>query len=277
MLLRTTLLGFLLVFFVGAARAQTCNTAPAPATPAAPMTPAAPAAPVVPAPAFNAAGDKNLASGLVAYWRLDDASGTSAVDSVASNNGTLTNVGWSSGKLNGGANFTSTNGSINAPDAFYSDAFSVCAWIYPTSFTGDNQGIVIKRSAGNEWWFYASNATVTFLSWTGASNIVTRADSPAPATLNAWSHVCGVQQGAGKVSYVYVNGVPTTGSTQSSPSNDTTSLISIGSGAGITSRTFAGTIDEVGIWNRALSANEVATLYNGGSGNHYGGACGFDY
>jgi hypothetical protein len=41
---------------------------------------------------------------------------------------------------------------------------------------------------------------------------------------------------------------------------------------------FKGIIDEVGIWNRALSASEVATLYHSGSGNPFGNSsCGFSY
>jgi hypothetical protein len=46
----------------------------------------------------------------------------------------------------------------------------------------------------------------------------------------------------------------------------------------ISSFPFKGKIDEVGIWNRALSASEVATLYHGGSGNPFGNtSCGFSY
>jgi hypothetical protein len=41
---------------------------------------------------------------------------------------------------------------------------------------------------------------------------------------------------------------------------------------------FQGIIDEVSIWNRALSASEVATLYNGGNGDPFGNSsCGFSY
>ena len=35
----------------------------------------------------------------------------------------------------------------------------------------------------------------------------------------------------------------------------------------ITDRYFGGIIDEVALWNRALSQQEVQVLYNGGSGN----------
>ena len=40
-------------------------------------------------------------------------------------------------------------------------------------------------------------------------------------------------------------------------------------GFGGASQYFAGTIDEVGIWSRALTSTEVTSLYNGGAGFQY--------
>jgi hypothetical protein len=52
----------------------------------------------------------------------------------------------------------------------------------------------------------------------------------------------------------------------------------IGGDASSSTEKFNGIIDEIGVWNRAISASEVSTLYRGGSGNPFGnGSCGFSH
>jgi hypothetical protein len=70
-------------------------------------------------PPVQSGGDTSLAGGLVAYWKLDDASGTTADDSVGSNTGTWNGTlgsQWTTGKINGGGNFNGTDNYVNVPD-----------------------------------------------------------------------------------------------------------------------------------------------------------------
>ena len=84
-------------------------------------------------------------------------------------------------------------------------------------------------------------------------------------TFNAGSvafYVNGVQQGTTQTAVV--NSL-----SQSDTNNFFTGAYSTNGGTTANAAFFDGKMDEVGVWNRALSANEVSQLYNGGSGRSY--------
>jgi hypothetical protein len=134
----TIALAIVMLVVAASGWAQICAGQLAPATPAAPGTPAAPPPWKAPAAPVQSGGDTSLASGLVAYWKLDDASGTSAADSIGSNTGTWNGTlgsQWTTGKIGGAGNFNGTN---NYVDVGNSAAIkpqlpvTIAAWIYPT-------------------------------------------------------------------------------------------------------------------------------------------------
>jgi hypothetical protein len=106
--------------------------------------------------------------------------------------------------------------------------------------------------------------------------------SSASNTLTAgnWYHVVGIIRGPTDMS-IYVNGVDVGGTYSGSANVVLGYSISsgrIGTDPSFTPGSFGGIIDEVGFWNRALSASEVATLYHAGNGNPFGNtSCGFSY
>ncbi|MCK5271352.1 MAG: DUF5060 domain-containing protein, partial [Sedimentisphaerales bacterium] len=94
----------------------------------------------------------DIETGLVAHWKLDETSGTTAYDSVGSHNGTL--VGsptWESGQIDGAIDFPCTDGS----DARYVDCGdggglditgdrSIAAWFRIDDWNGAWAGLVTK-------------------------------------------------------------------------------------------------------------------------------------
>lgn len=97
-------------------------------------------------------------SGLIAHWKLDETSGTSAADSSGnSNTGTLTNSPiWTNGIIAGALNFNGTNQTVRIPNSASLTAlntFTVCCWVNPTQ-TNLTSGVVSKRNGTggyNEW------------------------------------------------------------------------------------------------------------------------------
>jgi hypothetical protein len=155
--------------------AQICAGQLAPATPAAPRTPAASPPWKAPAAPVRSGGDTSLASGLVSYWKLDDASGTTVTDSVGSNNGTWNGTlgsQWTTGKINDGGNFNGTDNYVNVPDALNlrmsaSNAFTLSAWVnfnawYPGS-CGRNMILIkgLDSGGGGGSYFLGANNTGT--------------------------------------------------------------------------------------------------------------------
>lgn len=220
--------------------AQSCTvttTTALPAARSAPVTnlPAAQPAPTTNLPATQSApgGNLGLMSGLVTYWKLDEASGTSATDSMSSHTGTWGGTlgsQWTTGKINGGGSFNGTNNYISA------------SW----------NTLTLNADRTISAWFKTNNtAAANWVSWGANSS-------------NQLSQIGIFSGGLGYLGYA--NDLTTT-----------TSAINIGR-AITASNYYLEQLDEVGIWNRALSASEVATLYNGSNGDPFGNSsCGFSH
>lgn len=206
-----------------------------------------------------------LNQGLVAAWLFNEDGGTIVHDLFKQSNGGLTNISgttWHVGQNGPALAFdgTATNGTYLACGAGPAlTAFSIAAWVYPTSFA-DYRMIVVRADSSHRnydldiettsgklrLYFTASG---TFHGFTGATALA----------LNAWSFVTGTFDGA--TQRLYINGrLDAINAAAFTP--DTSGLtLNIGAlnGAG---NFFAGSISEVRIWNRALMAQEIMALYS---------------
>jgi hypothetical protein len=93
-----------------------------------------------------------------------------------------------------------------------------------------------------------------------------RFSGPTVFSNNAWYHVAVVYDGAnaaGPTVTLYVNGTPSTPTTPPPPPSTITPsdadvyIANLPNGGSL----FVGMIDEVAVWNRALSPQEIQTLY----------------
>jgi hypothetical protein len=224
----------------------------------------------------------DITTGLVGHWKFDEGSGTSAADSSGNNNtGTLTNGPmWAVGKVGqaldflDGANDTVNAGSASAIDDIdiAGSGLTASAWIYVKSFSP--QGTIVGKGNANNsgnWFLFLDGPaqTLRFLKdYDGATDLSVRTDFPN-TYLNAWKHVVMTWDGAASSLGVkfYIDGVEITArySTTSGAGNkvsDGSNSLTIGSNATGTQYPFSGTLDEVRIYNRALSASEITDLYN---------------
>jgi prepilin-type N-terminal cleavage/methylation domain-containing protein len=226
---------------------------------------------------YEAGSDKKLStfqSGLVGYWSFDEGSGTTARDlSGFGNNGTLNNFnftstsGWTTGKIGGALIFDGSNDWVRVSSSNSLDInknISVFAWV--------NRSRIVdwERVVGKFYWSGGNTG-----SWEldlGQGYLVCRfningtwvyANAPA-GTNNAtgtWYFVGCVYDGSRL--YNYVNGELKATSIASGNITTTTYPLAIGTtsdGASI-QNVIQGIIDEVRIYNRALSAAEIKTLY----------------
>lgn len=223
-----------------------------------------------------------LLTGLVSYWKMDEVSGTRA-DSHGANDLTDTNtVGSVAGKLNLAANFVAVNSeelsvADNASLAF-TTAFSTSFWLRQTTLAVD-RAFIAKWTFQTDGEFAIQSGTAT------ASGMAiyltdTAADGGAQCRMlfdsgfiaGTWYHVAVVYDGSlvGNAARlkVWVDNVAKTltvsaGSVIAAIRNGTASLI-MGRFGGTLTRYLNGDMDEVGLWNRALTSTEVAQLYNSG-------------
>ncbi len=229
----------------------------------------------------NASQNSNLTNGLVGLWSFNgaDISGTTAYDrSGSGNNGTLTNGPViTEGKLGQALSFDGADDVVSVPAATSINnlsALTVSAWINAkSSGEGGLTGRIVDKeavSSGAGWMFFQTTGNVGGLRFfVVGSTSLSRISSNNVIKYNKWEHVLVTWDGSMTAAnvHIYVNGVEvsyTTTTDGAGRSADTTLPIRIGNEAD-TIRTFDGSIDEVRVYNRVLSAGEIQSLYDLGS------------
>ena len=145
---------------------------------------------------------------------------------------------------------------------------TVAYWMYARSVNGSYTHTVARwgnsSSSPNSWIFdYAPDLTMNFTVEDAAGTQV-NANSGVSLSLNAWHFIVGTYDGT-TVS-LYVDGQLAGTAPLTGPIQDNSSTTSIGTkfADGTTFYSFNGRVDDVGIYNRALTPAELQAIYNGG-------------
>jgi len=205
----------------------------------------------------------NLQKGLVGQWKLD---GNAKDSTPYGNKGTVTSATLTTdrkGQANKAYSFNGSTSYIDVGTYFpnITSLLTVSAWVKPggsqVSYAdmwgnhgGTYKGFTMEQQAttlNQFYWAYGNGSA-----WVITGNV--------NLTTNQWQHVVAIKDST--YCYFYVNGVEQVSARVSCTSNIsplTTSNFKIGFDS--TGRYFNGSIDDVRIYNRALSAAEVLTLY----------------
>ena len=208
-------------------------------------------------------------SGLYAHWLCNEnAANTTVSDSKGSNTGTSmqnTSVMHTNGVVNGAFHFNGSGdyiyGTLTNP-IIGNVNFSVTAW-FKTTKTG--RGSIINggsMSTGQGWWLAVSNGgnqKLTFDKSGGGGAI-----SSNNVCDGVWHFACGTYDGTNF--RVYVDGA-LQGTSQNTFGSVSGSELRIGDSlTNYSSWYWAGDLDDVRIYTRALSQSDITALYNGGNG-----------
>lgn len=221
-------------------------------------------------------------AGLVCYWKLDDGSGSTALDSSGSgNNGKLlNNPTWTAAKINGGLLFNGINNSLSTPAINLSATRAVSVSLWVNRIYSNTGGHALFESSPD-----SNNSTTGFMlfpddssSCSGGGLLVGLRGNAgynlkcyAQPTSGVWHHLVAVfnksQSALNEVS-LYVDGLLQTAQHQAASNNNTNNF---GSNAlyfmsrGGSGDFSSGIIDDVRVYNRALSSIEVQQLYSLGT------------
>ena len=197
--------------------------------------------------------------GLVAAYSFDEGTGTSVSDGSGSGNGGTITGGakWSAtGKFGGALVFDGSNARVDVPNSAalqLSSAMTLEAWVKPAQVSSTWRDVVYK---GNDN-YYLEATTDRSSKAAGAATIGSakqRAFSSNPLATNTWSHLAVTYDGT-KIS-LYVNGNRISRKRSRGRSHARRARLQIG-GDNIYGQNFAGTIDEVRVYNIALSASAI--------------------
>jgi uncharacterized repeat protein (TIGR01451 family) len=201
--------------------------------------------------------------GLVGYWALNEAAGSTAQDGSGTGNiGTLNNAVRVAGAVGNAVRFNGVNSSVIIPNNAGLDItgqITLAAWIKPESLTG-KQNILAHGytlTPARSVYLRINDGHYEIGSQQDTTQPIASAAVPA-GDLGSFVHVAGVYNGSAWI--IYRNGVAL--NTFASP----VGAVAVNAGWAIgardagTDRYFQGVIDEARIYNRALSAAEILVL-----------------
>jgi len=208
-----------------------------------------------------------LDNGLVGYWHFDEGTSTAAYDaSGMGNNGTLTNSPtWTSGSgCKSGSCLYFDNSAqkyVSVSDNDSTDIrtnLTLSAWVYPIGTGGTDSYGTILQSSGSGYYLSFNDATNALSCyWYGKTPSGYHTTSASTVPLNQWTYVVCAWDGSNL--YQYINGVLSKTTTTTGAGTGATS---INIGAENIARKFQGYLDEIKVYNRALSASEILAAYN---------------
>lgn len=201
----------------------------------------------------------SMIRGMVSWWPLNENIGTVANDQTGGNHGTIHNATWQSGIEGSSLEFNGTDAWVEIPEATNLDileAITLCAWVKT------RENVTMKIAQKGDWDGYGLGQS----KWTGWNASIKMADqsehqlywSQGIPLLNEWYFLAMTYNGA-EMKF-YVNG-------QVKASTPVTGLLrnnnrgfSIGSDWGV-QKFCNGFIDEVSLYNHALSGEDIFNLY----------------
>jgi hypothetical protein len=235
---------------------------------------------------YTKACKENLKKGLVLWLKLDEGNGTIAYDSSDyGNNGTLYNgtvscanpptagagcPEWVDGNISKAIKFDGINDYVEVADSpelqLNASPFTLESWIKTTDVPPDHTIIIEK--GGWETGEYALQQ------WGGTGNVTVQSYDLNPNYLTSdieindgnWHHVVGIYTGSAL--QIWIDGVLNKEVNVTGTRQTTTATLTIGSRQG-TTYFFEGIIDEVRVYNRALSEDEIKALYYEGLTNKF--------
>lgn len=149
--------------------------------------------------------------------------------------------------------------------------FSISAW-FRMSVNNHDQPIIAKWQTAPSgillYWDYASGWRILFETDTGQKSFQSTVQSSGSGvpTVDVWYHLCVTYDGSNIKFYLNDGTVNETGSTTAGTLNTITDW-QIGRDGPSFNRIFDGDLDEIAIWNKALSQEDVQTIYNSTNDN----------
>ena len=223
-------------------------------------------------------------SNLTGYWRNDGAS-TWTDRSANSNDGTVTGSpdtillpeGTTSGKDILGFPLTHTNnGWLNLSGSEYVDAgdstvldiqsaITIEAWIKCDDITAQKCPVG-RDDLTNRNFFLLAWDDAKFYFYFYVSGSAKAVASTTSYTANTWFYVVGTYDGANQK--LYINGALEDNDAETGNIDNDDVSLTIGALEDGGGRHFKGSLDEIRVYNRALSAAEITKNYNHGKGKH---------
>ena len=210
----------------------------------------------------------NAKKGLVGYWSFNgpDISGATAFDrSGSGNNGTITGAVPVSGKYGQALEFDGVGDWVDVGLIDMSGPMSTCAWVKFNDLPVGGTSVISNHTntAANSQYALASVSSSLKFQWDYMSVTEVYTTASGVLTTGKWYHVCGMRVSDNQAR-IFVDGTErsTTATGDVQVPTSFTANTAIGRAGDFDGAYLDGQIDEVRIYNYALSASEIRDLYN---------------
>ena len=232
-------------------------------------------------------------SGIISYWKFDEINGTLATDSIGQNTGELTYTRPASdrplitaGLVDNGLRLIDgqyvaipNNAALNI-----TGDLTIAMWVKPDSVIcigADPAYVLVSKRSRNVPTPYefmiGCGGSLRYEAWGGRQPFANAGTEAGLVIAGVWQHVAMTRSYSGTIATVtfYINGISVGSSSQdigtTVASPDPVWISRDGYHSVYTSQgTYAGLMDEIAIFNRALNSSEILNLYNcSKDGNSY--------
>jgi hypothetical protein len=218
---------------------------------------------------FVPRGSVDPSASQVAWWKIDEGSGDTLADSEGANTATAVGGWWDTGHNQAWARALHMFERVYVADPFFHDPITICAWVSVDS-TNTAKALVVKQNltngnaSNNEYRLYVTAGNkIGFRAWDSGGTLILDVVGATSISQNVWVHVAGSSGGNGGNGRVYLNGSEDGTAAQSAAMGNTGSAIQFGGRYENTDSTyFVGLMQQVRIFNRALTEAEVAFIYS---------------
>lgn len=205
---------------------------------------------------------------LVHHWSFD----SDFTDSVGANNGTLVDGDANSGIDTDAGDSVFGGGALRSQDsidqvsvtqvtlASDADGYAVSLWVKQAA-AGSSNGMTIGMDTATPVDFLWGNGSSDKLEFV-TSGVVSAGFDPDPSTVTDWNHIVVVFEGTGNGTTLYLNGATATGGDASAFNFN---ALAQGLDPNVLSAGLAGHLDEVQIFDAAITSTEVNNLNIGNS------------
>ncbi len=202
-------------------------------------------------------------SSLISYWPFESGTGTIAYDSIGSNDGTLAgNTWWTTGISGGGLSFDGDGDYVDLPEniTLRPARITQLAWVNPATLGGVHPIMSLETTTGTSKGAKLDMYNGIFRFYVGTGSDEVQYVSGTVTKANEWYQVVGTYDGT--EACIWINGEkvdcePLSGNILYDTARDNR----IGSWAPATPQYFNGIIDEVKVYDLALTGQEISDLY----------------
>lgn len=203
----------------------------------------------------------SINSGLVGFWPLTDGSGGVAVDlSTGGNDGTLTGGSWATSAIGTALEYDGTIvENVSCSSGYDFSTGTVSFWVYADSTTTGGIGLVGNGSGSDyDWMSYLTGNGTDLRFYKKNGSGASESSTTTTVAANQWNYVAMTKTGTSVV--IYVNGVQS--NTLTLVDSTIRNTLNFRINTVWSSASLVGLLQNVRVYNRALTATEVAELYS---------------